>query len=81
LIRAALSIVLNIAEGSGKESDKELKRYFNIAIGSCYELLAGVDTLKDIELISEYEFKEIYSRIESISKQLGGFKKYISNSF
>jgi len=31
--RAAVSIPANIAEGCGKDSDSELKRYFSIAMG------------------------------------------------
>ena len=36
--RAAVSIPTNIAEGCGKDSDAELKRYFVIAMGSASEL-------------------------------------------
>lgn len=75
MIRSALSVVLNIAEGSGKNSDKELNRYFNIAIGSLNETLAVADVIKDLELINAKNFEEIFNLCESISKQLGGFKK------
>ena len=34
IIRAGLSIILNIAEGSGKSTDKKLNRYFDISLGS-----------------------------------------------
>ena len=34
----AVSIPANIAEGCGKDSDAELKRYFLIAMGSASEL-------------------------------------------
>jgi four helix bundle protein len=77
LIRSAYSIILNIAEGSGKNSDKELNRYFDIALGSCYELLASVDTLKDENLISSEKFQDVYDKISNISNQLGGFKRSI----
>ena len=33
LIRSSSSVTLNIAEGSGKASDRELNRYFGIALG------------------------------------------------
>ena len=75
LIRSALSVVLNIAEGSGKTSDKELNRFLEIALGSAYETLAGIDVLKDNELITKEEFSEVYNQLYSISNQLGGFKK------
>ncbi len=81
LIRASFSIVLNIAEGSGKTSDKELQRYLDISLGSCYELLASLDTLKDSNLITEEKYKEFLKDIESLAKQLGGFKKFVKNVF
>ena len=75
IIKSAFSIVLNIAEGSGKTSDKELNRFIEIALGSVHETLSGADVLRDNQLISDEEFKEIYSRLDSVSNQLGGFKK------
>ena len=77
IIRSALSVILNIAEGSGKTSDKELNRYIEIALGSLYETLAGVDTLKNNGLATEKEFFDIQNRVSDICSQLGGFKKKI----
>jgi|SRR3989344_4296019 len=78
IIRSTLSIALNIAEGSGKTSDKELNRFLEIAIGSAHETLAAADILHDAKLISDDDFQDISKRIESISSQLGGFKKSIA---
>ena len=75
LVRASFSTVLNISEGSGKNSDRELRRYFNISIGSLNETVAGMDILRDNELITEEEFDLVLQRAKSISRQLGGFKK------
>jgi len=75
LIRAGLSVILNIAEGSGKSTDKELNRYFDIALGSLYEALAVCDILKDNNFIEEKEFKDVFEQINDISNQIGGFKK------
>jgi four helix bundle protein len=77
IIRSGLSIILNIAEGSGKSTDKELNHYFNIALGSLNETLAALDVLKDNSFVSEKEFSKIFKKIEEISNQLGGFKKVI----
>src|SRR3989344_2431805 len=62
IIRSAFSIILNVSEGSGKTSDKELNRYIEIALGSLYETLAGVDTLKNNGLAIEKEFFDIQNR-------------------
>lgn len=78
LVRSVLSISLNIAEGSGKDSDKELNRFFNIAIGSAYETLANIDILKVNNFISEKDFQNIFKKIQEIVKQLGGFKKKLT---
>ena len=75
IIRSGLSIILNIAEGSGKSTDKELNRYFDISLGSLYEILAAIDVLKDNNLISNEEFDKLFKKIDEISNQLGGFKK------
>ena len=78
LIRSALSVILNIAEGSGKTSDKELNRFIEISLGSLYETLACLDILKNSKFITEDEFHEIFERIQAICRQLGGFKKSIA---
>jgi len=75
LIRAAFSVVLNIAEGGGRISDKELNRFLDIALGSVYETLAATDTLKEAGFISDKDFENILVRVNNISDQLGGFKK------
>lgn len=80
IVRSVFSIVLNIAEGSGKNSDKEMNRFFEISLGSIYETLAAADVLKDNKLINDKEFDMIYKTLNSISSQLGGFKKKLRNS-
>jgi four helix bundle protein len=77
MIRSGLSIILNIAEGSGKSTDKELNRYFDIALGSANEVLAATDVCKDNSFITDKEFRRLFEIIDSISNQLGGFKKSI----
>ena len=41
--RAMLSIVLNIAEGSGKPTSKDRRRFYSIAFGSLREVQALLD--------------------------------------
>ncbi len=80
IIRSAFSVILNIAEGSGKISDKELNRFIDISLGSLYETLAATDSLRKNKLITENEFEETFGKIVSISNQLGGFKKKLDNN-
>ncbi len=75
MLRASFSIVLNIAEGSGKKSDKELGRYLDIALGSLYETLAGLDTIRSVRSISQDDFNHFLKNISALAQQIGGFKR------
>lgn len=51
LNRAALSVKLNIAEGSGEFSPKEKVRFYRIARRSACECAALMDDLEDLALV------------------------------
>ena len=78
--RSALSIILNIAEGSGKSSDKELNRFLNTSLGSVHETIAAADVLRDNKFITERQFRELFVLLGGIANQLGGFKKKLKKS-
>ena len=76
--RAALSISLNIAEGSGRFSKPDKRNFYVIARGSTYECAALLDHLKESDLIAEKEFQESYLLLEEISKMLFAMIKDLS---
>lgn len=75
LRRAALSVCLNIAEGSAKYSDKDFKRFIENSLGSSNESLACLDIALGNSLIGKTTFEEVKVLTESIAKQLGGLSK------
>lgn len=75
IVRSVFSVILNIAEGAGKTSDKEFNRFIEIALGSISETVAALDVFKDNKLITEEEFNQCFGLLFEISNQLGGFKK------
>lgn len=79
IMRSSLSIVLNIAEGGGKSYVKELNRFLDIALGSAYETLAALDAMQRNNLILDTEFQKLGDELEEICRQLGGFKRKVSN--
>lgn len=79
IIRSGLSAILNIAEGCGKNSDKELNRFLDISLGSLFEVFAAIDVLHDNSLVDDEVFSDIQKRVEEISNQLGGLKKKIKS--
>lgn len=70
LRRASYSIPSNIAEGCGKESQKEFKRYLNIAQGSIKEIECFLILANDLKHLSEEEFKELIEKLEIIGKMI-----------
>jgi|SRR3989344_5834243 len=80
IIRSSMSVALNIAEGSGKNSDKDFNHFLNIALGSLFETVASLDILRDNKLITEKEFGSFVDVGNKISSQLGGFKKKLVKS-
>lgn len=79
LKRASLSVVLNIAEGSSKQSDKDFNRFLTISLGSVDELVACLETAYKLRLISNTQFTYLENKYELISKQLGGFSKSLKS--
>lgn len=75
LLRAAISIGNNIAEGFERRSNKELKQFLFIAKGSCGEVRSMLYTAKDIEHVSKEDFESDCLLATEISKLLSGFIK------
>ncbi len=50
--KSAVSIPSNIAEGDGRNSNKEFKHFLGIANGSCYELQTQLIRLYELSLIN-----------------------------
>jgi len=73
LKRASTSIVLNIAEGNGRWTQKDRRRFFVIARGSVEECMAILDLLVDDEVITELEnnqYRQKYLELLKITTKL-----------
>lgn len=77
LKRAALSVVLNIAEGSAKKSDKDFNRYIKNSLGSINECVACLDVSLEEMLITEEELSVLLKLASEVADQLGGFSKFL----
>lgn len=75
LLRAALSIANNIAEGNDKKSIKEKLRYFAISSDSARECASVFIVLNRQSLISEEMFWQLKKDIREITSMLRGFSK------
>lgn len=73
LQRAAVSIPTNIAEGCGKDSDAELKRFFVIAMGSASEVEYLLILTKDLSYLPEPVFQSLTADLIETRKMLNAF--------
>jgi four helix bundle protein len=72
MCRAAVSITSNIAEGFGRQGYKEKVQFYYLAQGSLTELKNQLLIAKDIGLIVESKFTEIYLIAEESHRLLQG---------
>ena len=75
--RSAISIPSNIAEGYGRESNKEYLRFLNISISSLFEMQTQLEIAKNINYINETDFNNIYEDSREIERMLTSFIKKI----
>jgi four helix bundle protein len=78
--RSSLSVVLNIAEGSAKKSDKDFNRYLENSMGSTNETASALNVAFSDGLISELSYKKLLALCEEVVNQLGGFSKKLKVS-
>ncbi len=79
VIRSSISIPSNIAEGTSRRSQKEFKRYIEIALGSSFELETQILIVKENNLIRNYNFEILLNKISEEQKMMYSFKNKLSN--
>lgn len=75
LIGAGVSIPLNIAEGSGRNSEKEKINFYKISRTSLFECIPILEICVKLGLIDKNTFLELRREDTEISKMLNGLMK------
>lgn len=73
--RAVTSISLNIAEGSGSNSEKEFKRFLEIALRSDYEVMTCLEIALRLNYCERKEFDRLIAEADEIAAMIIGFSK------
>lgn len=76
LRRTAISITSNIAEESGRASNKEKVHFLEFSYGSLMEVLSQMDVACDLDYITTEEFNSIEVMVENVGCPLSGLKNY-----
>jgi len=71
--RCAVSIPSNIAEGFGRKSNNEFKRFLQISMGSLFELQTQLEISKNLNFLDETIFNELYQDSREIEVMLSSF--------
>ncbi|MDD2482666.1 MAG: four helix bundle protein [Candidatus Shapirobacteria bacterium] len=75
IVRAAVSISNNIAEGFERLSNKDFRKFLYISKGSCGEVRSMLYLSKELKYVTEEEFNFLYNQSIEISKILSGLIK------
>jgi four helix bundle protein len=70
--RATMSVMLNLAEGTGRISGSEKKHFYTISRSSVFECVAIMDVLQGQQMIDQKKYDEFYESYEKLSKMLLG---------
>lgn len=73
--RAAVSITSNIAEGFSRSSYKEKSQFYSMALGSLTEVQNQSLIARDLNYVTEQEFKNLAEKTVTINKLLNGLIK------
>ncbi len=76
--RAAVSIALNIAEGSTKGSDPDFRRFLKMAQGSVNEVITGFYIALDQNFLTQKEFYQTYDFTLKINAKLNALINSVS---
>ena len=76
LKRASVSLVSNIAEGAGRNSNLQFVQFLSISKGSAYEIEAQLIIAKELGFISNEELDSILLKIEDFCKMNQKLQNY-----
>lgn len=75
--RSAVSVISNIAEGFERQSNNEFKKFLYYSKGSIGELRAQLSLAKELDLLEEVEYSQLYKDCMEVSRLLSGFIKFL----
>jgi four helix bundle protein len=73
--RCSISIPSNIAEGFGRRSNKDFRRFIDIAIGSLFELQTQLEICKRLDYLSKEQFIVYIEQTREIERMIVAFRK------
>jgi four helix bundle protein len=79
LLRASLSVPLNIAEGCGRQTNKDFAHFLDLSLGSLNEVDYCCFAGYELKYISETDFALINKLLNETRSMLINFLKFLRN--
>lgn len=80
LRRCVVSVGSNIAEGAGRNTDKDFKRFLSIAYGSSYELETQIIIAANLEFVEKSKYEKLCGEIDELQKMIYSFSKKLDKN-
>ena len=80
LTRAAVSIPSNVAEGSSRASEKDYKRFIEIALGSAFEVETQLLILERVALLASNSTEHALALIREEQMMLQAFMRRLNTN-
>ena len=77
--KCAVSIPSNIAEGAGRNHDKEFIQFLGMANGSTFELITQLILAKKLNLVKDEVIHPIIEKLTEVSNMNFAFQKKLSS--
>lgn len=78
--RAAVSVPTNIAEGAGKDSNKDFIRYLNIALGSLSEIQYLLFLIKELKYLPETQISQLEVEANELKMMIYSYSNKVSEN-
>jgi len=72
--RSAVSIPSNIAEGSGRNGNKEFNHFLAVSLGSAFELQTQLILVRELNLLPEEKIMTLLNEVSEIQRMIYSFK-------
>jgi four helix bundle protein len=72
LLRASISVPSNIAEGCGRGTDRDFRRFLLMTLGSLNEVEYDLLLAKDLGFVPDAEHTGLSAQVEEVRRMLSG---------
>jgi four helix bundle protein len=79
LVRAAISVPANLAEGCGRTGDREFRRFVRVALGSASELEYHLLLAHDLGLLPAADYAQLAGGVVEVKRMLAGLAASLTN--